>query len=75
MHDAFDDSPVPINLILAGLGLVVGLALVVFVAVKAKETREVKSEPGVTEPLLESNRKNLGSVDRLSTLREVQDEV
>ncbi|EMR64676.1 putative sfrs protein kinase 3 protein [Eutypa lata UCREL1] len=60
VHDAFDDSPVPINLILAGLGLVVGLALVVFVAVKAKETREVKSEPGVTEPLLESNRKNLG---------------
>lgn len=75
MHDAFDDSPVPINLILAGLGLIVGLALVVFVAVKARQPREEKPEPGVTDPLLESNRKNLVSVDRLSTLREVQDEV
>lgn len=75
MHDAFDDSPIPINLILASLGLVIGLAIVIFVAIKAKEMREDKCEPGVTTPLLRSNHKNMTSADRLSTLIEAQDEV
>ncbi|RYP02221.1 hypothetical protein DL764_005901 [Monosporascus ibericus] len=75
VHDAFDESPVPVNLILAGLGLVVGLTLVIFVAFKAREMRAERSEPGVTDPLLQPNRKNSGSIDRMSTLREAQDEV
>ncbi|RYP14833.1 hypothetical protein DL766_009576 [Monosporascus sp. MC13-8B] len=75
VHDAFDGNPVPLNLILAGLGLVVGLALVIFVAVKAREMRAERSESGVMDPLLQSNRKNSRSIDRMSTLQEARDEV
>ena len=75
VHDAFDDSPTPINLILTGLGLIVGLALVIFVTVKAKEMRQEKSEPGVTDPLLPPSRKTPRSVVRMSTVSEAQDEV
>ena len=78
VHDAFDDSPTPINLILTGLGLIVGLALIIFVTVKAKEMRQEKSEqsePGVTDPLLPPSRKTPRSVVRMSTVSEAQDEV
>ena len=38
-HDAFNDNPTPVNLALAGLGLVVGVALVTFVAVAGKHVQ------------------------------------
>lgn len=38
-HEVFHDNPTPINLSLAGLGLVVGVALVTYVAVAGKHVQ------------------------------------
>ena len=39
-HDAFHNNPTPVNLALAGLGLLVGIVLVTFVAVRGRAVRE-----------------------------------
>lgn len=75
MHNVFHDSPTPINLVMAGLGLIVGLALVAFVAYKSRVMREEKFAPGETDPLLPRNHKSSRSVDRMSTLAETQNDV
>ncbi|GAW20001.1 hypothetical protein ANO14919_094950 [Xylariales sp. No.14919] len=46
-HDTFHGNPVPVNLILLSLGLVIGICLVVYVALKAKLLR-MKREAGYT---------------------------
>ena len=38
-HEAFNDNPAPVNLVLAGLGLMVGTALVTYVAVAGKHVQ------------------------------------
>jgi hypothetical protein len=38
-HEAFKDNPIPVNLSLAGLGLLVGVALVTYVAVAGKHVQ------------------------------------
>jgi multisubunit Na+/H+ antiporter MnhC subunit len=38
-HEAFHDNPIPVNLALAGFGLVIGVALVTFVAVAGKHVQ------------------------------------
>ncbi|KAI1264147.1 FMP42 protein [Xylariaceae sp. FL1019] len=46
-HETFRGDPVPVNLILLGLGLVIGICLVVFVGLKARMLR-IKREAGYT---------------------------
>lgn len=39
-HEAFKDNPIPVNLSLAGMGLLVGVALVTYVAVAGKHVQQ-----------------------------------
>ena len=81
VHDAFDDDPTPVNLVLAALGLFIGTTLVLFLAIQtAGMTEERRSpEPPVSaerEPLLpvqpsqKTKKKRPGLLARLSTILE-----
>lgn len=40
-HDAFDDNPIPVNVVLAAMGLVIGVALVGYVRVQGRRVMRV----------------------------------
>lgn len=43
-HDLFSDNPIPINAILAGMGLVIGSGLVVFVTIRGKQVQKEQAK-------------------------------
>lgn len=48
-HEEFHDNPIPVNAILAGAGLVIGVMLVVFVWSQGRKVRREQAQDAVTE--------------------------
>lgn len=67
-HDAFHDDPTPVNLALAGLGLLIGIALVTFVAARGRTVQEEQAEEDERRSLLP--RQSINGLRTLSTVHE-----
>jgi hypothetical protein len=67
-HDAFHNNPTPVNLALAGLGLLTGIGLVTFVAVRGRAVREEQADEDERRSLLP--RPSIAGLRSLSTVQE-----
>jgi hypothetical protein len=67
-HDAFHDDPTPVNPALAGLGLLIGIALVTFVAVRGRTVRAEQADEDERRSLLP--RQSINGLRTLSTVHE-----
>ncbi len=77
-HDAFNGNPTPVNIALAGLGLVIGVILVAFVALKGRTVQQEHAEEDERRSLLprpstQNLRPNLADYRTLSTVQETPD--
>jgi hypothetical protein len=64
----FNDNPTPVNLVLAGLGLVIGVILVVFIKVRGRTVREEQADEEERLSLLP--RPSVAGLRSLSTVQE-----
>jgi hypothetical protein len=64
----FNDNPTPVNLVLAGLGLVIGVILVVFIKVRGRTVREEQADEEERRSLLP--RPSVAGLRSLSTVQE-----
>jgi len=67
-HDAFHNNPTPVNLALAGLGLLIGIVLVTFVAVRGRAVRDEQADEDERRSLLP--RPSIAGLRSLSTVQE-----
>jgi hypothetical protein len=67
-HDTFHNNPTPVNLALACLGLLIGVVLVTFVAVRGRAVREEQADEDERRSLLP--RPSIAGLRSLSTVQE-----
>ena len=67
-HDAFHGNPTPVNLALAGLGVIIGIALVTFVTLKGRTVQQEQADEDERRSLLP--RPSPAGLRALSTVQE-----